>query len=142
MEDDGRSYAWRLLARLYALVAAEFNGDFEADQILREDLTPADEEHLPEAAVAVAASIVTRTSRDDPSWGPRFAALPDGVREAVSDIVRGGRPGEVHLGYGDDPVQVAVTTVTAYWLWGSDEDYPRARELAQEHCLKMAMIAG
>ena len=138
MPEESTEYSLRILGLLYAMAAAELNDDREARDLLRSDLERREEEHFPEAAVAVAASAVHSIGLAALS-DPMLDAVPDGIMQVLTNFLRGERPGEVVLDEDEDPVDSAVRTVALCWSWKADGDEEAAREIARQHCMRMEL---
>jgi hypothetical protein len=138
MSEESTEYSLRILGLLYAMAAAELNGDHEAKHLLRSDLERREEEHFPEAAVAVAAAAVNAigvAALED----PMLDTVPVGIMRALTELLRGERPGEVVLDETEDPVDCAVRTVALCWAWKTDGDSTAALEIARQHCVRMEL---
>jgi hypothetical protein len=139
MAANAKEYPLRILGLLYAMTAAELNDDAEAGAMLRAGLEQREEEHFPEAAVAIAAAALHRGGYWDPD-DPTFAIIPHGIRDVIERLLSGEHPGEVRLEPEEDPVVAAVRTVAACWSWYVGGNVEAARELARQHCVRMSMF--
>jgi len=137
---DGTSgRAAEVLGHLYALAAAHISGDRGAVELILEDVPVATREVMPEAAIAIAyTSVRMFPDHDDPFEDPQVASLPSWVLEALVSVLDGNAPDFIPL-HGGDPVEAAIRTVGAFWLWAARGERQEALRIARHHCAHMAL---
>lgn len=135
MKDD---LATRVLGQLYALAAAIINDDPPAERLLASEMTDDEREHILEAAVAVSASCIGRTTNgDDPFSDPGMASIHPMLRDAIEVVLAGGRPERIVIARDEDPVTAAENAVAATWLWSAGGDRETAATIARQHCARL-----
>lgn len=137
--DDTSERAIEVLGHLYALAAAHISGDPDAVTLILEHVPASARQVMPEAAIAIAyTSVRTFRDGDDPFEDPMVAALPAWILDTLASVLEGEAPGFVTV-HSDDPVDAAVRTVGAFWLWAAQGEPEQALRIARRHCANMVL---
>lgn len=138
-DENTSERAAEVLGHLYALAAAHISGDPDAVSLILEDVTAEARHVMPEAAIAIAyTSVRMFRTGDDPFEDPLVAALPSWMLDTLASILEGAGPEFVPVHPGD-PVDAAIRTVGAFWLWAAHGEQDRALRIARRHCANMVL---
>jgi len=136
---DNADLSFAVLGHLYALAAARLNGDLEAVELIRDEVRPMHASVMPEAAVAVAYTTIRQADGDARVLDEApLRGLTDPVKRALTHVLEGWPPEFITL-EAEDPVETAIRTVVATWLWACDGDADAAATMARTYCARLVL---